>query len=134
MRSESERPASRHPLPPHAKRVFKGEIFDVYQWEQPLFDGTAALFEKLKRDDVVTVIPILPDGQILVADEEQPGHAPFLSLIGGRVEPGETPEAAAVRELSEEAGIEAEQLDLWYATQLSAKRSTPAARPTIPTS
>lgn len=115
------RPESRHPLPPHAKRVFKGEIFDVYQWEQELFDGTKATFEKLVRDDVVTVIPITAAGRIMMTEEEQPGHAPFLSLIGGHVEPGEAPRAAAGRELLEEAGMEAGRLDLWYATQISAK-------------
>ena len=35
-------------VPKQAKRVFKGVIFDVYQWEQEMFDGTKEIFEKLK--------------------------------------------------------------------------------------
>lgn len=43
-----ERPVSRQPIPDHAKCVFKGVIFDVYQWEQKLYNGTTTTFEKLK--------------------------------------------------------------------------------------
>ncbi len=36
-------------IPPNAKRVFKGIIFDVYQWQQKMFDGSKETFEMLKR-------------------------------------------------------------------------------------
>lgn len=50
------------------------------------------------------------------------GHAPSLglwSLPGGRIEPGETPAAAAAREVKEETGLDVEvgallqTVDLW---------------------
>ncbi len=28
-----ERPQPKQPIPEHAKRVFRGVIFDVYQWD-----------------------------------------------------------------------------------------------------
>jgi 8-oxo-dGTP pyrophosphatase MutT (NUDIX family) len=45
------------------------------------------------------------DGKVLIAKRIRP---PLWSLPGGRIEPGETPEAAAMRELFEETGVEAE--------------------------
>ena len=45
---EIQRPKSKQPIPENAKRVFKGIIFDVYQWEQELYNGSKAVFEKLK--------------------------------------------------------------------------------------
>ena len=51
-----KRPQSPRPIPPDAKRVFKGKIFEAYQWEQELYDGTKTIFEKLARDDSVNPV------------------------------------------------------------------------------
>jgi len=112
-----ERPESKQPIPPEAVRVFKGEIFGVYQWQQKLFDGTTATFEKLKRADTAVVIPVTREGSIILTLQEQPGKPAFLGCAGGRLEEGEDPLAAGRRELLEETGYEAEELVLWHATQ-----------------
>lgn len=91
-------------IPPEATRVFKGVIFDVYQWEQKMYDGTTATFEKLKRPDTALVIPVLPDGRILISEQEQPNKPPYIGLLGGRIDEGEDALEAAKRELSEESG------------------------------
>jgi hypothetical protein len=44
-----DRPISKQPIPNHARIVFHGQLFDVYQWEQKLFNGKTAIFEKIKR-------------------------------------------------------------------------------------
>ncbi len=101
-------------IPSHAKKVFTGEIFDVYQWEQVLFDDSKAIFESLKRTDTVTVIPVTEEGKIMLIEEEQP-HIPLhLKNVAGKVDPGETPEETARRELLEETGYECRDLELWY--------------------
>ncbi|MDB5477810.1 MAG: hypothetical protein JWM96_305 [Alphaproteobacteria bacterium] len=94
-------------IPAHATCVFKGVIFDVYQWEQEMFDGSKSTFEALKRPDTVMVIAMQGD-QVFYAEQEQPGKAPFISLFGGRAEEGETPLEAAKRELLEETGFASE--------------------------
>lgn len=104
-------------MPTHAKRVFKGVLFDVYQWEQELFDGTRVIFEKLKRPDTVVVLPVLPDGKIILTAQEQPGYEPFIGAVGGRVDEGEDVLSAAKRELLEESGYEAEEFILWVSGQ-----------------
>lgn len=106
------RPPSNQPLPPHARCVFKGKLFDVYQWEQQLYDGRTATFEKLKRPDSVVVFGVLEDGSILLSEQEQPGKAPFAGALGGRVDEGEDPLDAAKRELREESGYEASEFTL----------------------
>lgn len=108
-------------IPPHATKVFSGQIFDVYQWQQPLFDNSLATFEALKRTGTVCVIPILDDGQILLTDQEQPDRGPFIGTAGGRVEPGEAPEQAALRELEEETGYTADKLELFDIAQPTGK-------------
>src|SRR3989344_7780550 len=114
---EINRPKSKQPIPNHAKKVFNGVIFDVYQWEQELFDGTKTTFEKIKRPDTVVVFPVLPDGKILLTEQEQPSKRPFVAATGGRVDEGEGPLEAAKRELLEESGYEAEWLTLWDSQQ-----------------
>lgn len=93
-------------IPETAKRVFKGQIFDVYQWPQEMFDGSTHTFEMLKRPDTVTVIPIV-DQKILTIEDEQPHTGTMISFPGGRVDKGEdSTMAAAQREIKEETGHE----------------------------
>lgn len=93
----------RNPMPSNAKMVFKGEIFEVWQWEQVLFDGTKATFERLRRPNTANVIATVGD-KILVQDQQQPDSGEFISIPGGRCDWGEDPLEAAKRELLEETG------------------------------
>lgn len=116
-----EQPKLVHPMPDHAKRVFKGIIFDVYQWEQELYDGTTAIWEKLKRPDASVVFGVLPDGKIILARQEQPGIELQMGAIAGRAEPDESALETAKREFLEESGYEADQWFMWDATHPSEK-------------
>jgi 8-oxo-dGTP pyrophosphatase MutT (NUDIX family) len=116
-----QRPASKQPIPKHAKKVFKGVLFDVYQWEQKLFDGSTKIFEKVKRRDTVNILPITSDGKILLSEQEQPGIKPFIGSFGGMIDGGESPFEAAKRELLEETGFASDDIILWDAVQPSEK-------------
>lgn len=103
-------------VPHEAKKVFTGEIFDVYQWEQKMFDGSDATFEMIKRPDTIQIIAV--DGEkIYLSVEEQPFKGSFIGMLGGRVEKGEEPLAAAKRELLEEAGFASNDWDLFKTYQ-----------------
>lgn len=116
-----KRPPSSQPLPDHARLVFKGVLFDVYHWDQLLYDGSTAVFEKLKRKDTVSIYPITADKKIVLTKQEQPGMAAFISCAGGIVEDSEDILTAAYRELLEESGYTTNNLELWYSTQASSR-------------
>jgi ADP-ribose pyrophosphatase len=99
-------------IPENAKMVFKGELYEVWQWEQKMFDGSTAIFERLKRPDTVQIIAVIGD-KIIIEDQEQPARAPFVSPPGGRIDPGEDSLVAAKRELLEETGYSSDDWTLW---------------------
>ncbi len=79
---------------PKGKLVFDREIFMVYPWKQRLYDGSYATFEVATRPSIVQILPEV-DQKIAIAFEEQPAMNPTLGLIGGVMENGEPPPAAA---------------------------------------
>jgi ADP-ribose diphosphatase len=99
-------------LPKDAKVVFDGIIYDVYHWEQEMFDGSNATFERLKRKDTATAIATVGD-KIILLEQEQPFAGKFLSLPGGRADGDEKTIDIATRELLEETGYAAKSMNLW---------------------
>ena len=99
-------------MPPTAKQVFKGKIFEVYQWEQEMYDGSTETFEALKRPNTIEVIATQGD-KILMSRQSQPNKHNFLSLFGGRAEEGEETLETAKRELLEESGLSSTDWELF---------------------
>lgn len=100
-------------LPKNAKRVFRGVIFDVWHWNQKMFDGSWATFEKLQWADTVNVIATAGE-KIVVLRQKQPDWKKSKNtLAGGRVDEGELPLEAARRELLEETGYVSKKWKLW---------------------
>jgi 8-oxo-dGTP diphosphatase len=48
---------------------------------------------------------LMRDGKVAVARISRLGEQPYVDLPGGGIDPGETPEAAMVREFGEEVGL-----------------------------
>lgn len=94
-------------LPPHAHNVFKGQIWNIWQWDQEEFDGTTKIYERAVRADSVTIIPIIGE-HVLIQHQEQPFRGAFLSLPGGFREE-EDPLEDAKRELLEETGYRSDE-------------------------
>lgn len=91
-------------IPDKATCVFKGQIFDIYQWPQKMFDGSTRTFEMLRRPDTVQIIAI-QDGKLVVIEDQQPGRPLQIHLPGGRADKDASWLEAAQRELKEETGL-----------------------------
>ena len=107
-------------LPKKAKRVFKGILYDVYQWRQRMYDGSFDTFEGLKRANTVNVLPVMGN-KVLIGHQSQPSLQSFIGLFGGRIDQGETPFQAAKRELLEETGCVSKDWVLLDTAELSTK-------------
>lgn len=100
-------------IPENAVCVFHGKIFQVWQWEQKMFDGSTQIFEYVQQVHTSLVIPVVGD-KVMVQLEEQP-HDPveYYALPGGWCEWDEDPFDAAKRELLEESGYVSDDWILW---------------------
>jgi 8-oxo-dGTP diphosphatase len=58
------------------------------------------------------VVALTPDGRVLLIERRWEPHTGCWALPGGHVDPGETSQAAAARELAEETGIDIAAEDL----------------------
>lgn len=122
MATKRTLPADARLIPDTAKKVFTGEIFDVYHWSQKLYDGSVETFEMLRRPDTVLVIAI--DGEsVVVQDETQPGGISRTNHVPvGRVDDTDASVLeAAQRELREETGLQFSDWNLLTVVQREAK-------------
>ena len=88
------------------KRVFATPWFQIFAEEPP---GGGQPHYSIQGKDFVVIVAVTPDNRILLVRQYRPAVAAMtLELPAGHVEPGETPEQAARRELLEETGYEAE--------------------------
>jgi ADP-ribose pyrophosphatase len=98
-------PANARLIPDNADCVYSGEIFDVYQWPEKLYDGSPATFEMLKRPDTVKIIAV-KDDKMIVIEETQPSKGHCVTFPGGRVDKTDNDWlTAAKREMLEETGL-----------------------------
>ncbi len=71
----------KHPkIPDNAELVFEGIRAHIYQWDQKMYDGSVARFERTRFVDGAFVLPVLPNGNILLTRQVQPTRKSFISL------------------------------------------------------
>jgi 8-oxo-dGTP pyrophosphatase MutT (NUDIX family) len=73
--------------------------------------GDAHDFFAIDSSDWVNVVPITPDGHVVMVRQYRHGAGQLtLETPGGLIDPGETPAEAAARELLEETGYAADEI------------------------
>ncbi len=95
----------------HSRLVYSGKIFNVRRERVSEPDGVICTREVVIHSGSVVVLPVFDDGSILLVRQYRHAARRFLwELVAGRIESGESPAAAARRELAEEAGYTARRL------------------------
>ena len=95
-----------------SKNVYKGDFLDVRKDEVELPDGNKSTREWINHPGAVCIIPILPNGKIaLIKQYRYPVNKEMIELPAGKLDLGENPEQCALRELEEEIGYSATNLE-----------------------
>ena len=110
------------PLPEilETKTVARSRLFSIETLKLRFSNGVERLYERLpaRGRQAVIVVAINTDDELILVREYLAGlHRYELNLPKGTVDPGETFEEAANRELKEEAGFGARKLD--YVRQIT---------------
>jgi ADP-ribose diphosphatase len=94
-----------------SKVLFRGRVFGVRRDKVIEPGGIKAMRELVIHPGSVVVLPVFPDGRILVIRQFRYVTGRYLwELVAGHKEPGESFAAGARRELKEEAGYTARRL------------------------
>jgi ADP-ribose pyrophosphatase len=94
--------------------VYEGPIFGIRRDKVIEPSGVRATREVITHPGSVVVLPVLADGRILLIQQYRHATRQYLwELVAGRMDPGETPKAAAARELIEETGYRAKRFRIF---------------------
>jgi ADP-ribose pyrophosphatase len=124
------------------EQVFHGRLLDVRRDTIALPDGNPATREYIVHPGAVMVVPLLDDGRLLMERQYRyPVGQVLLEFPAGKLDPGESVQTCAQRELAEETGYRArewaracviynapayadERIEIWFARGLEAGESS----------
>ena len=111
MKKSSAKPHLKKAKVLSSKTVYEGPIFGIRRDEVIEPSGVRTTREVITHPGSVVVLPVLPDGRILLIQQyRHAAHQYLWELVAGRIDAGESPREAAARELIEETGYRAKSL------------------------
>lgn len=97
-----------------SQTIYNGKIFGIRRDEVIEPGGVRATREVITHPGSVVILPVLPDGKILLIRQYRHATRQFLwELVAGRIDAGENPRKAAARELIEETGYRAKSFKIF---------------------
>jgi ADP-ribose pyrophosphatase len=95
-----------------SEEIFDGVAIHLFRDEILLPNGNKGVREVVRHPGAVCVIPITDDGEIIFVNQFRYAlERVTLEVPAGKLEKGEDPMEAALRELSEETGVTAERIE-----------------------
>jgi len=93
------------------KEIFAGRIFTLSQ-DEIAISGRRLEVECIRHPGGAAVVPILPDGTVVMIEQYRYAvESAIWEIPAGRLEPGESQCACALRELEEETGYQAGRIE-----------------------
>ncbi len=97
-----------------SETIYEGPVFGIRRDELVEPSGVRTIREVITHPGSVVVLPVLPDGRIVLIQQYRHAARQHLwELVAGRMDPGETPRQAAARELIEETGYRAKRFRIF---------------------
>ncbi|HET7109013.1 MAG TPA: NUDIX hydrolase [Candidatus Acidoferrum sp.] len=97
-----------------SEMIYQGRVFGLRRDQVLEPNGLRATREVITHPGSVVVLPVLPDGRIVMIRQYRHATRQYLwELVAGRKEPGETPKQGAARELLEETGYRAKRFKVF---------------------
>jgi ADP-ribose pyrophosphatase len=110
MKKSATTPSAKKAKVLSSQIVYEGAVFGVRRDEVIEPSGVRTIREVVTHPGSVVVLPVLPDGRILMIRQYRHATRQYLwELVAGRIDAGESPREAAARELIEETGYRAER-------------------------
>jgi len=110
MKKSSGTPRAKKAKVLSSTTIYEGLVFGIRRDEVIEPSGVRTIREVISHPGSVVVLPVLPDGRILLIQQYRHAARQYLwELVAGRIDPGETPKVAAARELIEETGYRAKR-------------------------
>lgn len=95
-----------------SERLYEGKVVNLRRDSVCLPDGRQATREVVEHPGAVAIVPVLPDGRILMVRQfRHPVGKILLEIPAGKLSAGENPDECAQRELEEETGYRAGRLE-----------------------
>jgi len=97
-----------------SEMIYQGRVFGLRRDEVVEPSGVRTTREVITHPGSVVVLPVLPDGKIVMIRQYRHATRQYLwELVAGRKEPEETPKQGAARELLEETGYRAKRFKIF---------------------
>lgn len=94
-----------------SQTIYQGKVIDLHLDEVELPDGQRSTREIVKHSGAAAIVALTAEGKVLFVRQYRKACQDELwELPAGKLDPDETPEIAAIRELAEETGYRAENL------------------------
>lgn len=95
-----------------SKQVFDGVVVKLFVDEVELPDGKKSVREIVRHPGAVCVIPVTDEGEVIMVRQFRYAfNQVLLEVPAGKLEKDEEPLSAALRELEEESGVVAENIE-----------------------